>query len=625
MRDWFSDSSGDEHAFPEVAVIVVTHNSAGSVAAALSAIPGATQRAHEVIVIDTASGDDTLALARRVAPSAAVVPLDVNVGFARACNLAAARATGRHLLFLNPDTVLDPGAIDVALDGLTNDSSIGIVGGRTRYDDGDLNPTCCFAEPSLWSAFCYATGAASLFRRSSWLNPEAMGGWDRDDDRDVDVVTGCFLLMRTDLFRSLGGFDERFFLYSEDTDLCRRVRDTGLRCVHLAGAGLVHAGGGSDVVRSEKLAKVFRARRQYYAKHWSPTAARLGGGAIDLAVLARRAASAPFPGRRSKWRDVWESRALWHDLDSDPFRSQEPSVLPAEPRHASERDAAVALPVQAEPGPLSPATTLLRHPVETRARMLFRLGRHVVRSARRGDRDFVVQGLESIAEIPVLTVGDLMGDDRHECNVCGWTGSAFYPNTGPGYHEQGVTCPGCSSLDRHRSLLALLLSETDTFTPGTKVVEVAPMRGFEALMRRQPGMDYTSFDLERHAMEQGDITAMRWADGEVDVFLCFHVLEHIPDEQAALREIHRILRPGGVAVIQVPVDWTAPETVEYGAPDPRDVGHVRRYGRDFLEHLRTAGLDPRPVSVLDVFCPEVAARYGMSAEPVVFARRPADG
>ncbi len=616
MNAWFGDAAPRERGDVAVTVVTVTHNSAGSITAALAAVSDATLRAHQIIVVDTASTDDSVAEARAAAPAATIIALDVNVGFARACNLAVRRATGAHVLFLNPDTILDPGSLDLALDRLYADAGIGVVGGRTRYDNGTLNPTCCFAEPSLWSAACYATGAASLFRDSTFFNPEAIGGWDRNDDRDVDVVTGCFLLMRTELFRALGGFDERFFLYSEDTDLCRRVRDSGLRCVHLSEVGLVHSGGGSDVVRSEKLAKVFRARRQYYAKHWNPLAAWIGGLLIDAAVLMRLAASVPFRSRSAKWRDVWRSRSLWQDLESDPF-----PIPPYDP----DPDLAVEVSTPASASvPVTPGTTLVSHPIETRARMAFRLGRHVVRSVRRGDRDFVAQGLESLVELPLLTVGDALGNDRHECNVCGWTGSTFYPNTGPGYHEARVTCPGCSSLDRHRSMLALLLSETATFAPGTKVVEVAPMRGFEALLRRQPGMDYTSFDLERHAMEQGDITAMRWGDGEIDVFLCFHVLEHIPDEQAALAEIHRVLRPGGVAVLQVPVDWEATETVEYGAPDPRDVGHVRRYGKDFPEHLSRAGLDPHPISVLDVLTPDVVARFGMSPEPIVFARKPPD-
>jgi SAM-dependent methyltransferase len=141
-------------------------------------------------------------------------------------------------------------------------------------------------------------------------------------------------------------------------------------------------------------------------------------------------------------------------------------------------------------------------------------------------------------------------------------------------------------------------------------------------MRAQPSIDYTSFDIERYAMERGDITAMNYPTESADYFICFHVLEHIPDANAALAEIYRVLRPGGTAIFQVPIDWRAPHTVEYSAPDPRDVGHVRHYGRDFSDHLERAGLQVTSVSVTDVLPYDILVRYGLSPEPIFFATKP---
>lgn len=596
-----------------VGVVIVTYRSARHVLGALGSLASA---AHEVsvVVVDNASTDGTAAAVRAGRPDVLVVESATNEGFARACNRgvdALSRGGSGEpdlVLFLNPDTVLDDGALDVAVRHLQSDPGIGALGGRTRHEDGSVNPTCCFARPTLWSALCYASGLASLRRASSWTNPEQMGGWDRGDTRDVDVVTGCFLLMRTADFRRVGGFDEDFFLYSEDTDLATRLRSLGLRCVHAHDVGLVHVGGGSDRVRSEKLAKVYAARLRYYDKHWSPRSARLGRRLLLAGVALRRVGSAPAGGPRAEtWQAVWRQRRQW----AAPVR-------PA-PAATSDRDP------DPDPVSLSPAVRLPARRWETQARIGYRVLRHVQRSLRRGDLDFVGQGLATAARLPGLVVGGLLGPERCECNVCGWTGPRFLPNTGPGYHEQDVTCPGCSSLDRHRSLLALLLTRTDLFGPGRRVVEVAPMRGFEALLRAQPGLDYTSFDLERHAMERGDITAMRYPTGSVDYFLCFHVLEHIPDATTALAEIRRVLAPGGTGIFQVPVDWSAPRTREYAAPDPRDVGHVRQYGADFADHLARAGLQVTDVSVEDTLDDETIARFGLSREPVFLARRPEDG
>jgi SAM-dependent methyltransferase len=261
------------------------------------------------------------------------------------------------------------------------------------------------------------------------------------------------------------------------------------------------------------------------------------------------------------------------------------------------------------------------HPMTTSVRITYRLVRHIVTSARSGYLDYSRQGIESLTRMPLLALQELSGPKNRECNVCGWTGPNFYPNTGAGFHERDSICPGCMCQDRHRSLLALLVATTSLFTPGTRVVEVAPMRGFEALLKAQPGLDYTSFDLERHAMEHGDITAMRFPTGSVDYFIGFHVLEHIPDEGAALAEIHRVLKPGAVAVLQVPVDWDVPATREYPGPDPRDVGHVRRHGADFAERIAAAGFSVVGRSVTDVYDETLVTRFGMSPEPIFFATR----
>jgi GT2 family glycosyltransferase/SAM-dependent methyltransferase len=598
-------SSVDRAARPDcrVAVVMVTYNSSAHVRAAIESLRTATVGATRLVVVDNASADDTVATVITVAPDAVVIKQDTNLGFARACNIGAEAAGDvEFLLFLNPDSWLDPGALDRALERMDADSGIGALGGRTRYDDGTINPTCCFARPTLWSAVCYATGLASLFRHSSLFNPEMMGGWDRDDTRDVDVVTGCFLLVSRSLFSSLGGFDERFFMYSEDTDLADRIRARGLRCVHAHDVGLVHLGGGSDVVKADKLAKVFRARRQYYNKHWPPARARLGTHLITGAVAVRLLGSiAGSSESRLQWRSIWQSRTMWN-------------------RHDGDRELAPVPPTGVpDTVPIAPGVQLTPKPFETRARIGYRVLRHIVRSARRGDHDFVRQGFSTALAVAWLTVTGPLRRERRACNVCGWQGPVFYPNTGPGYHDKGVTCPGCSSLDRHRSMLALLVAETDLFAPGKRIVEVAPMRGFEALLLSQPGIDYTSFDIERHAMERGDITAMRYATDSVDYFICFHVLEHIPDAAAALSEIRRVLKPGGAAVLQVPVDWEAATTREYDAPDPRDVGHVRQYGRDFPEHLERAGFEVTALCVDHSLPPDLVQRYGLSPEPIFLA------
>jgi SAM-dependent methyltransferase len=265
-------------------------------------------------------------------------------------------------------------------------------------------------------------------------------------------------------------------------------------------------------------------------------------------------------------------------------------------------------------GPLRP------RPQRGRAVMAVGLVRFAAWSARNGYWDFTSNAIHSFADLIGRSAADLLTPRAVvTCNLCGWTGRTFYRNTGAGYDELNSVCPGCLASDRYRSLYAILRDRTTAFAPGNRVVEVAPLRSLETIFLNSAGVDYTSFDIERRAMEQGDITAMRYADSSVDWFICFHVLEHIPNEGAALAEIHRVLRAGGSALFQVPVDWHAESTRDYPAPDPRDVGHVRRHGRDFGERLARHGFAVDQVEPAHAFSDEVVAQAGLSTEPIFLA------
>ncbi len=255
-----------------------------------------------------------------------------------------------------------------------------------------------------------------------------------------------------------------------------------------------------------------------------------------------------------------------------------------------------------------------------RGRLGYRWTRFALQSAKTGDWDFFANGLKAASSVPFLAARDASTAPQVRCPICLWQGSGFYPNVGPGYNEQDSLCPGCGGLARQRDLL-LVLAANGLLSGPKRVVEVAPMRGFEKMLQSIEGLRYTSFDLERNAMIKGDITAMPFADGEVDVFLCFHVLEHIPRVDLALKEIRRVLSPSGVAVIQVPVDWKLERSYEYGKPDPRDVGHVRRYGADVRERIAEGGFSIRDDRSIDHVSAETAVRLGLSDEPILLASR----
>ncbi len=308
-----------------------------------SVAAGAAGVAHEVIVVDNASPDGSAgAIAAADIPGCRLIALDENLGFGRANNLAAAQARGRLLLLLNPDTLVPPGALAALTRFAASRPEARLWGGRTTFADGALNAKSCWRDMSLWSLLCGVTGLSAVFRGSEVLNPEGYGGWRRDTVREVDIVTGCFLLIEAGLWRALDGFDPRFFMYAEEADLCLRARRLGARPLVTPDAAIVHYGGASEPARAGKVARLFAGRITFMRKHWSAPAFRLGQGLFLLHVLTRALGfglAARLTGRVAARRNAEEWRALWRARDTwlggyAPPRADartEPSTMPDKP------------------------------------------------------------------------------------------------------------------------------------------------------------------------------------------------------------------------------------------------------------------------------------------------------
>lgn len=270
----------------------------------------------EAIVVDNGSTDGSAAAIAERFPTMKLIALTDNVGFAAANNLAAQHATGEHLLLLNPDTVLFEGTLSTILNFAQQHPDAGVYGGRTYFGDMTLNRYSCHGAPTLWSQICNGIGLSSLFPTSALFNPEGLGRWERDTVREVDCISGCFLLIRRSLWEQLSGFDTSFFMYGEDTDLCIRAQKQGARPLVCPDARLIHHGGRSEKVYCEKIIRLFRAKRQLFDKHWSPATASLGTSMLVMWALTRYVAlsiaSRLWPHCREsaeQWRTVFRRRS----------------------------------------------------------------------------------------------------------------------------------------------------------------------------------------------------------------------------------------------------------------------------------------------------------------------------
>lgn len=282
-------------AAPDVTVVVVTHNGPQWVDRCLAALLVDARPAvsTEVVVVDSASDAPTRdVLARWAArePGQLRVELsDENIGFARGCNLGAALGTGRRVLLLNPDAVVQPGTVDALVAALDADPGAGIMGGRTVRPDGALDPSSCWGAPSLWSWTCFATGLSTAFKGSRVLDPESLGRWQRDTHRRVPVVTGCLLMTTRETWERLGGLDTDYFMYGEDADLSLRAAELGLRPAITPDAVAVHAVGASSSRKAHKVRLLMTGKATLARKRWPGWKARVGV-ALLLAGTALRAA-----------------------------------------------------------------------------------------------------------------------------------------------------------------------------------------------------------------------------------------------------------------------------------------------------------------------------------------------
>jgi GT2 family glycosyltransferase len=300
-------------------VLVVSYNTRELTLACLRSVYEQTKGIEfEVIVVDNASADGSAEAIAAEFGQVKLIRSDRNLGFAGGNNLAAKQATGERLLLLNPDTVVLDAAVDrlVAFAGAHPEA--GIFGGRTVFADRTLNPASCWRFPTVWSLLCIGTGLTSMFRKSGLFNPEAYGRWKRDTVRRVDIVSGCFLLIRRKLWDQLGGFDPAFFMYGEEADLCWRAAKAGERCLICPDAQIIHYGGASETVRADATVKLFVAKARLFARHWSRPGRWFGVRMLDLWAWSRMVVMGALiwvrPGRAESyrtWRDVWCRRAEW--------------------------------------------------------------------------------------------------------------------------------------------------------------------------------------------------------------------------------------------------------------------------------------------------------------------------
>jgi len=250
-------------------VIIVAYNSCDFIPACLKSVRDACEGVDsQIIVLDNGSPEPITSEIKDFFPEVLWIDSKENLGFGKGCNLAEKQATKPYLFFINPDTVVSRDSFRQLIDFAEAHPESGIVGSRILNEDGSLQLACRRSFPTALSAIAKTVGLAALFPKNKILASYNMTYADPDQVTEVDAVSGSFFCMRRDLYEQLNGFDEDFFMYGEDLDLCFRAKAAGFKNYYTPATNILHFKGQSCKTRRWKsYVDFYKAMIIFMKKH----------------------------------------------------------------------------------------------------------------------------------------------------------------------------------------------------------------------------------------------------------------------------------------------------------------------------------------------------------------------
>jgi len=271
-----------------MAVVVVSYNARDDLLACLRSLGRAATPPPPTVVVDNGSTDDGPALVRAEFPDVEVVIDPANRGYGAAANLGARRSTSPYLFVLNSDTVVPPGALDRLSDYLDAHERVAVAGPRLHSPEGELEPSCHPPLGTFRSVLEKSWFGRAIARLPAVGRAWPLLNWAHDHPRAVPWVTGAALAVRRTAFDAVGGFDEGYFMYAEEADLCWRLWHAGWE-VHFAPVtDVIHRGAASTApLRGAMALQKVRSAIRFYRRHYAPPRAALLVLGIRGAMLFR--------------------------------------------------------------------------------------------------------------------------------------------------------------------------------------------------------------------------------------------------------------------------------------------------------------------------------------------------
>jgi GT2 family glycosyltransferase len=267
----------------DLSVIIVSFNTRELTLACVQSVFAAMgDLALEVIVVDNASTDETVAALRATCAHVRIIANSRNLGFARGNNAGLAATQGRYLLALNSDTLVQPGALRALVNFMDAHLDAGACGPMLLNEDGSLQPSGR-PLPSVWRLFVDMTKMYRLWQRDVF----EQRGRDYNLPARIGEVSGAALLIRRGVYERVGGFDEKLFAYYEDVDLCKRIGDAGYAIYYVPDAKIIHLWKRSSRATPEQAYRAGQiSARYYFRKHHGP----LAQAAVQTMLLAKEVA-----------------------------------------------------------------------------------------------------------------------------------------------------------------------------------------------------------------------------------------------------------------------------------------------------------------------------------------------
>ncbi|MCW8806111.1 MAG: glycosyltransferase [Ignavibacteriaceae bacterium] len=247
----------------DLSIIIVNYNVKEFLQNLLHSIEKASSKiSKEIIVIDNASDDGSVEVIKDKFPSINLIENKINVGFGRANNQGLAVAKGNYILFINPDCIVSEDTFDKMISFFESHPDCGLAGCKILNSDGTLQLACRRSFPGPWTSFTKVTGLSNMFPNSRIFARYNLTYLDENKTYEVDAVSGSFMMIRKDVYKKTNGFDEQFFMYGEDLDLCYRVQKNGYKVYYVHETQIIHYKG-----ESTKRSNLDETRLFYDAMH----------------------------------------------------------------------------------------------------------------------------------------------------------------------------------------------------------------------------------------------------------------------------------------------------------------------------------------------------------------------